>query len=249
MNDRQLVVIIGAQKSGTSTLYEWLRAQHGIVPSIEKELHYFDFHYQKGKEYYLSRFENREGALLLEASPMYLFHPHVPKRMHAQFSDAKLIVLLRNPVDRAWSQYRMNVRRGIEKLGFQAALRFEKLRMLASSADVPESRFQNYSYAQRGLYSLQISRWLRYFSRNQLFIAVYEHFFANPNQGLDNLEKFLCIKLSDREITKYSYNTGEGYIISDELRIKISSIFAKEVQKLKHLITPDFGDFESWRIS
>ncbi|GCD77741.1 hypothetical protein JCM31826_12230 [Thermaurantimonas aggregans] len=248
MNEKQLAVIIGAQKSGTSTLFEWLKVQPGIVPSVEKELHYFDFSHTKGIDFYLSRFEKKEGTLLLEASPMYLFHPHVPERMCTHFPYAKLILLLRNPVDRAWSQYRMNVRRGIERLGFLTAVRLEPFRLLGSSADVPESRFQNYSYIQRGRYASQISRWLTYFWRDQLFVAVYEDFFSRPEEGLDVLENFLQFKFSDREIVKSSYNRGDGLSLSDEVRKKLSSIFANEVKRLKQLITPDFGNFESWRI-
>lgn len=249
MSEKHLAVIIGAQKSGTSTLYEWLKKQPGIVPSIEKELHFFDFQHHKGKKFYLSQFERQDGSILLESSPLYLFHPRVPARMHALFPDAKLIVLLRNPVDRAWSQYRMNVRRGLERLGFLAAVRLEPFRMLASPADRPESRFQNFSYVRRGFYAAQLARWLKFFPRNRFFIAVFEDFFSRPDEGLSTLEKFLHLDVPNREIISYSYNTGDGYPMPDEVRNKLSSIFAKEVQQLRHLITPDFGTFESWRIS
>ncbi len=249
MDDRNLAVIIGAQKCGTSTLYEWLKVQPGFSSSTQKELHFFDFQYFKGVDYYLSQFVPREGGILLESSPMYVFHPAVPRRMSAIFPGAKLIVILRNPLDRAWSHYKMNVRRGLEKHDFQTAVRLERIRIALSSPDRPESRFQNYSYVQRGLYAYQLKRWLRYFLREQFFIAVFEDFFNNPGPGMHALSEFLNTEFRNHNILQQAFNVGEGESISESVRFKYEGIFAGEVERLRHLVTPDFGTFESWRIS
>ncbi|MFN3951247.1 MAG: sulfotransferase domain-containing protein [Thermaurantimonas sp.] len=249
MDDRNLAVIIGAQKCGTSTLYEWLKVQPGFSPSTQKELHFFDFQYAKGVDYYMSQFVLREGGMLLESSPMYVFHPAVPRRLSETFPGAKLIVILRNPLDRAWSHYKMNVRRGLEKYDFQTAVRLEIVRIALSSPDRPESRFQNYSYVLRGHYAHQLKRWFRYFSRDQFFIAVFEDFFKNPGPGMQALCEFLKTEFRNYNILQQAFNVGEGESISELVRTKFEGIFAREVERLRNLVTPDFGTFESWRIS
>ena len=100
-------VIIGAQKSGTSSLYDFVVQHPAILPAAKKELHYFSLGYKKGEYWYRLRFPIRASQKLLsgEASPIYLFYPMVPGRMKKLLPDVKLIVILRNPVDRAYSHY------------------------------------------------------------------------------------------------------------------------------------------------
>ena len=130
-------VIIGAQKSGTTSLYDFIVKHPAIESAAKKELHYFSWFYACGDKWYRSnfptnlsssRFYKDVGQKLLtgEASPTYLFYPMVPGRMVKALPNVKLIVILRNPVDRAYSHYNHNIRHKHETLSFEKALEREK---------------------------------------------------------------------------------------------------------------------------
>jgi Sulfotransferase family len=98
------VLIIGTAKGGTTSLFNYLAHHPDVVPPLGKEMHYFDMYYARGERWYRGRFPYeyrlRNGTLTLDASPYYLFHPLAPERAARLLPDAKLIALLRNPVDR-----------------------------------------------------------------------------------------------------------------------------------------------------
>ncbi len=132
-------VIIGAQKSGTTSLYDFVIRHPEIAPALKKEMHYFSINYKFGEQWYRSNFPTnlsrryftkKTGQKLLsgEASPSYLFYPTVPSRMKKVLPDVKLIVILRNPVDRAYSQYHHSRRKGRETLSFEKAIELEEER-------------------------------------------------------------------------------------------------------------------------
>jgi|SRR5690242_3518862 len=116
-------LIIGAQRCGTTSLFEYLARHPDVAPPSAKELHFFDSEYHKGDAWYRERFPSlRNGFITGEATPYYIFHPHTPTRVRDWNSKVKLIVLLRNPVDRAYSHYHHEVRLGTESLDFETAL-------------------------------------------------------------------------------------------------------------------------------
>src|SRR5436309_16134274 len=101
-------IVIGAQKSGTGSLYAYLNGHPDVAGARVKEVHYFDLHYHRGVDWYLDQFPDEAAArprCTGEASPYYLFHPHAPRRAFDLVPDARLIALLRDPVDRAISHY------------------------------------------------------------------------------------------------------------------------------------------------
>src|SRR5258706_11489250 len=102
-------LIIGAQRSGTSTLYQYIARHPDVRGAFRKEVHYFDMHYDRGLDWYRACFPTR--GFTGESSPSYLIHPEVPARVAAVLPDIKLIAILRNPVERAYSAYNRNVRR------------------------------------------------------------------------------------------------------------------------------------------
>src|SRR5215213_1565056 len=116
-------IIIGAQRGGTTSLYRYLTEHPSIGAAYRKEVHFFDRHFDKGMAWYLAHFPARgEFPIVGEASPFYLFHPAVPGRIHAAVPQARFIALLRNPIDRAYSQYHMKSRHDLETLSFEDAL-------------------------------------------------------------------------------------------------------------------------------
>ena len=137
-------VILGAQKAGTTSLYAYLCAHPDVRAAARKEVHYFDLNYARGATWYRSMFplaaglarERRGGRRVLvgEASPYYLFYPLAAERAGAVVPSAQLIVLLRDPVERAWSHYRHEVKAGREPLEFEAALAAEPTRLAGADA-------------------------------------------------------------------------------------------------------------------
>src|SRR5690348_6863383 len=126
-------LVIGTQRGGTTSLYHYLQAHESIAPSSIKEIHFFDRKYARGLAWYRGHFPTgaekwyaqrlrRQAFVTGEASPVYLFHPHVPARVKQALPAVKLIVLLRNPVDRAYSQYYHAVELGLETRPFEEAI-------------------------------------------------------------------------------------------------------------------------------
>ena len=109
-------LVIGAQRSGTTSIFNYLIQHPDVVAPLGKEIHYFDLHYDQGVRFYRGRFPYshrlRNGAITLDATPYYLVHPLAPERAAGLLPDIKLIALLRNPIERAFSHYQHEVRGG-----------------------------------------------------------------------------------------------------------------------------------------
>ncbi|MEJ7803152.1 MAG: sulfotransferase [Candidatus Limnocylindria bacterium] len=194
-------LVIGAQKAGSTSLYRYLTSHPCIRMPRRKEVHFFDHAYGKGERWYRAQFPMRlrssSNWLTGEASPYYLFHPHAPQRAARVLPHAKLIVVLRNPVDRAWSHYQHVFARGYESLSFESALEreaalipVEERKMMA----MPKYRslaHERYSYLARGRYFSQLTLWLASFSRDQLFVLTSEQMFRSPSAALADCFSFL----------------------------------------------------------
>src|SRR5436189_26280 len=115
-------LILGAQKAGTTALYAYLRWHPQVTGPSFKEVSFFDRHYARGERWYRAHLPVRRRAVVGEASPSYLFHPLAPERVARMLPEARLIALLRNPVDRAFSHYQHEVALGREQLSFEDAL-------------------------------------------------------------------------------------------------------------------------------
>ena len=141
---RPAFLIIGAQKGGTTSLYNYLLQHPQVKPAWVKEIHYFDIHHQKPLSWYRAHFplslpdrfgsRNTGPRYTGEATPYYLFHPLAPRRAAVAVPEARLICLLRNPIDRAFSHYNHNRRKGREKRTFTRAVR-DELRWMPSEAE------------------------------------------------------------------------------------------------------------------
>lgn len=200
-------LIIGTQKGGTTSLYHDLTEHPDIRASSVKEVHFFDEQYAKGFDWYRKNFPPNlsEGQIAGEASPYYLFHPHAPARAAEWLPQAKLIVMLRNPIERAYSHYQMMVRRGLESLPFAEALKAEPSRVEAEYERMRrEPRYESpncsfYSYLKRGLYAEQLERWYRYFPADQILVLNSEEWFRNPAPLYREVLQFLGLPLREPE--------------------------------------------------
>lgn len=169
---------IGAQKSGTSWAYTCLY-EHPEVCIPVKELHFFSRpRYTQGKEWYEAQFHScKAGVQKGEWSTSYLYSPDAAQRIHKCYPDVKILAILRNPVDRAYSQYRNSIRSGeIDK----------------------DTTFESYSSSepsvwQQGLYAEQLERYLRFFPKTQMCIMVYEDIKKDPVAFMRHIHEFLGI--------------------------------------------------------
>jgi len=172
-------IILGVQKGGTNSLYHYLCQHPQIVAATKKEIHFFSLNYAQGLDWYKSQFSpEADGKYLLtgEGSPYYLFHPLVPQRLYESFPETRLIVLLRNPVDRAISHYYWQVKLGYESLSLEDAIHTEPQRLAGELEKISENptyysfHHQHYSYLSRGMYAEQLQRWMKLFPLKQFLI-------------------------------------------------------------------------------
>ena len=190
--------IIGAQKSGTTTLFAHLCQHPRIAAPIVKEIHYYEDprNYVRGIDWYRSHFPARGDSVTGEATPSY-YHPLVPARVAADFPDARLILLARNPVDRAYSHYQRQVRRGTETLSFEDALEQEEeriggdLRRLADDPLWPALSLRTHAYQLQGFYLDHVNRWLDHFARDRLLVVPSEAYFDDPAATASRIFRFL----------------------------------------------------------
>lgn len=197
-------IIIGAQRAGTTSLYNYILQHPQVLPAFKKEVHGFDIHYEKGDYWYRSHFpltiSMRNGAYVTgEASPYYIFNPHCSGRIREQLPGVKLLVLLRNPVDRAISHYFHEVQNKMESLPIKEALQKEEERLAIEIERMnidPTHRsldHQHFSYKTRGIYVDQLIPYLRIFPPNQVLILKAEDLFAEPRKVIQSVYAFLDI--------------------------------------------------------
>ena len=250
-------IIIGAQKCGTSSLYRYLNEHPAVAAAAGKEVHYFDWHYRRGPRWYRAHFPTvayrelfraRTGQRLVtgEASPYYLFHPHSPERVKHLVPDVKLIVLLRDPVERAVSAYHHQVRAGTESLPLAAALDQESSRLageierLRRDKNYRSPAHRRYSYMARGLYADQLEAWFRYFRREQVLVIRSEDFFADPGTTVDQVIRFLGLApLQTRQFRRF--NAGEYSDTDPSIRRRLVEYFSPHNRRLCELLGRDFG--------
>jgi len=249
--------IVGAQKCGTTSLYNYLVKHPCVLPAKEKELHFFSDKYSKGYSWYSNQFPSlfkkfqyvlsrRHRVLCGEATPYYMFHPHAVGRIYSRFSNAKIIMMLRNPVDRAFSHYRYHVKLGAEDLTFEEAIASESDRLLGEldkmndDANYNSVNYKIYSYLKRGVYIEQIERWIDLFSKDQILIIKSEDFFADPEDSFNTVLKFL--ELPEYTISSYKkFNEGKQVAMKPETREQLFEYFEPYNQRLYNCLGTDFG--------
>jgi len=189
--NRPNFLCIGAQKAGTTFLFDILKRHPDIYLPEAKELHFFDRdeEYDKGILWYQdAHFKGAENHKCIgEVTPSYIFFESVPERILKDLgSNIKFIILLRNPVDRAYSHYWMQFKRKQETLPFMEALKLEPER--TAQGYFGKTRF---SYVSRGFYSEQIRRYLNYFSLNNMKFVIFEEFIQDIPRKIGEILNFL----------------------------------------------------------
>ena len=194
-------LVIGVMKGGTTSFFNYLAQHPQINPPFRKEIKFFDIHYLQGLGWYRAhfptRFKMKSGMLTGEATPYYIFHPAAPERVAKVLPNVKLIVLLRNPVDRAYSHYNHMLRVGRELLPFEEAIAREAERLDGEAEKiVAEPRYStfkhlHYSYLARGRYIEQLEKWFALFPRRQIQILPSEELYTSPATAYRQAVEFL----------------------------------------------------------
>jgi len=248
---RPSFLVIGAQKAGTTSLYAYLTAHPAVLGSSIKEVQYFSKFYDRGEDWYLSYFplELRGRAARLragvrpavgEASATYLFHPRAPDRVQRFDAGMKLIAVLRDPVDRAYSHYQMEHRWGRERLSFEdaldreAALTPELERMIAEPAHESQEAI-DCSYVARGRYAEQLERWLERFPREQLLTLTSDELLADPGGSMETVARFLGVP-AWRAASYPLRGVREYGTMPPETRERLARTFAPENERLEQLV-------------
>lgn len=243
-------IIIGAQKGGTSSLAFYLSQHPDIKFAFNKEVHFFDNNFNRGLTWYKSNFPFKSvnrNTLFGEATPFYLFHPLCAERVKESIPNVKIIVLLRNPIDRAFSHYNMQLKNGHETtISFEEAIQLENSRIGPEFSKLNENRphnneiIQRYSYLSRGRYYEQLKLWFNLFNRDQFILLKSEDFFLNPMNALDRITNFLNIE-SYIPANMEAKNQGSYVGLQDETKNRLIDFYRDDVNKLNELTGVNFN--------
>jgi len=236
-------LVLGGQRCGSTSLYDMLCGHPDVAPASHKEPHFFDNNHLRGEEFYRRLFplqlqmrarERRQGrrAVTGEATTYYLAHPAVPARVRALLPDVRLIAILRDPVDRAYSHYQLSVREGREPLSFEEALAAEPDRLAGEHERLiadPSYRgvaHRFFSYRSRGRYIDQLERWWAEFPREQLLVLRSEDMFEDPRIVYDQLVTFLGLDPDADRRTFRARNRVSYDAMRPETRAELRGYFA-----------------------
>nr|WP_281171263.1 sulfotransferase [Arthrobacter castelli] len=201
-------LIAGAQRCGTTSLFRML-AEHPDVrpPLITKGIHYFDTadRFARGPEFYgghfpLRRAGEQPATITGEASPYYLFHPLAAARIAAELPSVKVIVLLRDPIERAFSAYKQETGRGFETLPFEQALEEEPQRLdgevqkMVADSSYQSFSHQHHAYVGRGQYAEQLERMFAAVGRPNVAVLDADQFLAPGMKQWPELMDFLELR-------------------------------------------------------
>ena len=243
-------LVIGVMKGGTTSLFQYLAKHPQINPPFRKEIKFFDLHYAQGLNWYRAHFPLKtkmvDGSVTGEATPYYIFHPLAAKRISQDLPNVKLITILRNPVERAYSHYNHMVRVGRENLSFDDALERESERLFQEEEKIMSNpkystfKHLHYSYKARGRYVEQVTRWLNVFHREQMLFLSSEELYENAAAVYNKAIEFLGLPRWEPENFK-AFNQGKYDGLSVATRERLARYFEPYNQQLYDLLKIDFG--------
>lgn len=234
-------VIIGAQKGGTSSLYHYLSSHPDTAPAFTKEVHFFNRWHRRGIDWYRAFFPlASEAEIAGEASPNYLAHPASARRLADALPDAKVIALLRNPVERAYSQYWMQRRRGHEARLFEDAIDDAAIDRLNHDGNL-RADWNRSAYRSRGLYAEHLEPWLEAVAPDNLLILRSEDFFADPADILARAQRFVGMRPWQPEHFDVKQDGGDYEPIDPDTRARLAEWYEPHNRRLYDLIGRDMG--------
>ncbi len=240
-------LIVGAQKAGTSSLFDLLGQHPSVATPYLKELDYFSWFHDRSLGWYRAFFPLRRAGLVTgEASPYYFYDERSAARIAGVLPVARIIVLLRDPTDRTVSHYHHVHKRGLEPLGLSEALDAEPERLAGEKQRVRDDpgyvsmRLRHWSYVDRGRYAEQLERWLAVYPPDQVLVVCAETLFRRPDQAYARTLEFLglspFVPASFRAQNVNSYDTPDAAI-----RRRLDAEFAADNERLFALIGERFA--------
>lgn len=238
-------VIAGAQKGGTTALFDYLGDYPDIALPDEKELHFFDDenHDWAKPDYaaYHDRFTDPAGRPCGEATPIYVYWPSSLERIATYNPAMKVIVVLRDPVQRAWSHWRMEYARGVETHPFAWCVREGRQRLFDAE---PWGHHREFSYVERGFYGEQLERLYRLFPRRQVLVLTSDALRANPASSLAEVRAFLDLPAAAPPLSR-EVHVGRAMAYPSELTAAdvdhLRQVYAADAERLAALTGIRFG--------
>jgi hypothetical protein len=218
-----------------------------VEKGFVEEVHYFDLNYHRGLPWYRAHFprKGKDAPIAGDDSPYYLFHPLVPGRVAKDLPSAKLIVLLRNPVDRAYSHYNHEHRRGRETLSFEDAMAKEEERLEGEVERMEADRsyvsyaHQRFSYLTRGRYADQLERWFDLMPRERFLVMQSEDMFRDPRSAFDRTLEFLGLPAMELEGFDV-FNPGGYSSMDGHTRERLEDHYRPHNERLFRLLGNEF---------
>lgn len=253
-------VLAGAQRCGTTSLFRALLDHPAIQgPVHHKGVNYFDVNYDEGWGWYRAHFPLRsfaalrtrragEDAVTFDASGYYAYHPYAPERLAGDLPDAKVIVMVRDPVERAFSAYRHEFARGYETESFDDALALEdervepELEKMALDPGYASFSHRHHSYRRRGHYAEQVSRFIDGLGRDHVLVVESDDFFKAPEQEYRRIVEFLGLR-PHQPAQFDQWNARPGSPMSPGARSRLEEALAPHDAALEELL----GHPPSWR--
>jgi hypothetical protein len=240
------IVVLGAMRAGTTFMRRMLEQHPEICPSMKKEPHFFDYNFHRGERWYRSFYPLRQAGKALrylDCTPCYLFHPLAPGRLESVLPEAKLLAILRDPVERAVSHYFHEVRRGREKLSLLDALEAEDERLAGEVARIEADdtyegpAHRRFSYKKRGLYAEQLERWWPWIRSGRLMVVQSEVLFAEPHRIMAEIFAFFEIDAEHRNADVRARNIGQNRTeIDGAARAHLENFFRPHNAALENLL-------------
>lgn len=252
-------LLIGAKRGGTTSLWRYI-TEHpdvlGLFPRAEriKGLYYFDEQYARGDRWYRSHFPSsairrrhaRGGRRVVagEATPYYLYHPLAPQRVATDLPDARIIVVLRDPVERAFSHWKERRANDGDPLEFAAALAAETGRLDGEEARivaVPGTvsvAHRHWSYVDQGRYAPMLERWFAAVGRERVLVEVSEDMYADPQATLDRVVAHLGIA-PYRLVDPAVHNAEPSRGLDPEVRSDLAELLAPDIRATEELLGRD----------
>ena len=255
-------IIIGAARSGTTALYDYMIKHPNIEKSTYKEIHYFNREYFRGLNWYklffpskVKKFYNtkflKKKFVTGEASVLYMHHPHAPRRTFELLPKVKIIVLLRNPIDRAYSAHQYRWKKNFkEKLDFNEAIEQEEsfikgeMEKMEQSDNYYSKKFYDHVYYTLGIYAEQLERWFKYFPREQFLIIKSEDFYSEISSVFKKVLNFLNLPNFEPEVFR-PFKSRQYQSMKPETREKLVEFFKPHNERLYKLLGTNFRWDES----
>lgn len=243
--DRVAFIVAGVQKGGTTALFDYLGEEPGLSLSRVKEVHFFDDETQAwpAPDYgaYHAQFADFDGRPRGEATPIYLYWPGSLQRIAAYNPAMRLIVMLRDPVARAWSHWKMEYARGAETMPFAWCVREGRQRLFDAE---PWGFHRETSYVERGFYGEQLAEVLRLFPREQVLVLRACDLRADPAGTLARTRGFLGLAPGAAPRAREA-NVGREMDYGSELSAAdvahLRGVYARDLQRLADLTGVRFG--------